>query len=106
MITLADFQKLELRVGTVVEAVLHPNAERLLVVTVDLGAERRQVVAGIRSAYQPEQLIGRSIVLLANLEPAVIRGVESQGMLLAASDAQGIVVLTTDRPAAPGSPIK
>ena len=106
MITLADFQKLELRVGTVLEAALHPNAERLLVVTVDLGAERRQVVAGIRSAYQPEQLIGRSIVLLANLEPAVIRGVESQGMLLAASDAQGIVVLTTDRPAAPGSPIK
>ena len=106
MITLADFQKLELRVGTILEAAFHPNAERLLVITVDLGTERRQVVAGIRSAYQPEQLIGRSIVLVANLEPAVIRGVESQGMLLVASDAQGSVVLTTDRPAAPGSPIK
>ena len=106
MISLAEFQKLELRVGKILEATVHPNAERLLVLTVDLGSERRQVVAGIRAFYQPEQLVGRSVAVVANLEPALIRGVESQGMMLAATDEQGIVLLTTDRPATPGSTIK
>ena len=106
MASLEEFQKIDLRIGQVVEAALHPNADRLLVLQVDLGTERRQVVAGIKATYQPEQLIGRTVALVANLDPAMIRGVESQGMVLATQDEQGIVLLTTERAATPGSRIK
>ena len=106
MATLEEFQKIDLRIGTVVEAALHPNADRLLVLQVDLGAERRQVVAGIKATYQPEQLIGRTVALVANLDPATIRGVESQGMVLAAQDEQGIVLLTCERAVTPVIRIK
>ena len=81
MATLEDFQKLDLRIATIVHADYHPNAERLPLLRVSLGGEERQLVAGIRSSYEPQKLIGRSVVIIANLEPAVIRGVESQGML-------------------------
>lgn len=109
-IALADFQKVALRTGVIVEAVPHPNADRLLVLQVDLGGtppERRQVVAGIKAQYAPETLIGRVVVVVANLEPATIRGVESQGMVLAASNEQeGLTLVALDKPMAPGSVVK
>ncbi len=107
MIAIDDFRKIELRVGRVVAAEPHPNAEKLLVLQVDLGAEgRRQLVAGIRPWYpDPAALVGREIVVVANLQPAKLRGVESQGMLLATQDAQGVALLRPDREVAPGSPV-
>jgi methionyl-tRNA synthetase len=98
MITIEQFQQVELRVGTVKEAAPHPNADRLLVLKVDLGTEERQVVAGIRAHYDPATLVGTQVVLVANLAPATLRGVESQGMLLAAS-AEGVLAVV--RPSAP-----
>ena len=106
MASLDEFQKIDLRIGKIVEAAPHPNADRLLVLQVDLGTERRQVVAGIKASYQPDQLLGRTVALVANLDAATIRGVESQGMVLAAQDEQGIVLLTTERPVTPGTGIK
>lgn len=107
MLTIDEFSKVDLRVGTVVDAKLHPNADRLLVLQVDLGGERRQIVAGIRSKYSPEQLLGKQIVVVANLQPAQLRGIESQGMLLAASDEQGeLAVITPDRPVSAGARVK
>ena len=98
MITIEQFQQVELRVATVKTAEPHPNADRLLVLTVDLGTEERQIVAGIRAYYDPATLVGTQVVVVANLEPAKLRGVESQGMLLAAS-AEGALAVV--RPAAP-----
>ena len=98
MITIEQFQQVELRVGTVKEAAAHPKADRLLVLKVDLGTEERQIVAGIRAHYEPEALVGTQVVVVANLAPAMLRGVESQGMLLAASSEGALAVV---RPAAP-----
>ena len=84
-ITFDDFMKLDLRVGTVVAAEAHPDADRLLKLQVDLGFETRQICAGIRGAYDPEALVGHQIVVVANLAPRKIRGEMSNGMLLAAS---------------------
>jgi len=83
-IDLATFRQADLRVAQIVAAERVAGADRLLRLEVDLGSERRQLVAGIASFYTPEQLVGRKIVVVANLEPARIRGLESQGMLLAA----------------------
>ena len=106
MITIEDFRKVEMKVGKVLEAVEHPNANRLLVLKVDIGEPApRQIVAGIKAHYAPDQLVGKTIILAANLEPAVLRGVESQGMLLACTSGADVVALTTDRPALPGSPV-
>jgi methionine--tRNA ligase beta chain len=105
VVTIADFQKLELRVATVVAADAHPNADRLLVLRIDLGTEQRQIVAGIRSSYDPSALVGRQVVVVANLEPARLRGVESQGMLLAARAGDGVVLVTPDAAVPPGSAI-
>lgn len=96
MATLADFQQIDLRVATVIAAERHPNADRLLVLKIDLGTEQRQIVAGIRASYEPETLVGKQIVVVANLEPAMLRGIESQGMLLATRDGERVVVLTPD----------
>src|SRR5207245_6651903 len=91
-----DFAKLELRIATIVEAKVHPNADKLLVSQVDLGSEKKQICAGIRAYYPPEQLIGKQVVVVANLEPRPLRGEISQGMLLAATDpASGRVVIVT-----------
>ena len=98
MITIEQFQQVELRVATVKAAAPHPNADRLLVLTVDLGTEERQIVAGIRAHYDPATLVGTQVVVVANLAPATLRGVESQGMLLAASS-EGVLAVV--RPAAP-----
>jgi len=107
MVTIDEFRKIELRVATVLAAAPHPNADRLLVLTIDLGSEQRQLVAGIRAHYTPESLVGKQVVVVANLEPATLRGVESQGMLLAASDADGrLAIVTPEQPIAPGATVK
>ena len=107
-ITYDDFAKIDLRVATVRECQLHPNADKLLVLQIDVGGERRQICAGIRQSYQPEQLIGKQIIIVANLEPRPLRGQISQGMLLAATDtATGrIVLLAPAEAVATGSKVK
>jgi methionine--tRNA ligase beta chain len=106
MVTIDDFRKLELKVGRIKEVSEHPNADRLYVVTVDLGDKTKQLVAGIRLSYTKEELIGKQVVVVDNLEPAILRGVESQGMLLAASDEQGITIVSPLREVALGSIVK
>ena len=82
----------------------HPNADKLLLLDVDLGPlGARQLLAGIKGHYGPGDLVGKKIVVLANLEPAVLRGEKSEGMLLAATDGDRVILLTTDKDAAPGS---
>lgn len=98
LVSIDDFKKFRIVVAEIKEAVLHPNADKLFVLKVDTGTEVRQVVAGIRRSYAPEQLVGRRVALITNLAPAVIRGVESQGMILAASDDNGVSLLSPDRP--------
>ncbi|HZI47965.1 MAG TPA: methionine--tRNA ligase subunit beta [Pyrinomonadaceae bacterium] len=85
-IDITDFAKIDLRVGEVRTAERIPKADKLLLITVDIGEEKpRQILAGIAQYYEPEKLIGRKIVVVANLKPRKLRGYESQGMLLAAS---------------------
>ena len=100
-----DFLKVDLRVGKIVEVSEHPNADRLLVLQVDMGSERRQIIAGIKAYYSPEALLGQNIIVVANLAPRKMRGLESNGMLLAASldDKSDVVVLTTEKDIAPGA---
>ena len=102
-----DFLKLDLRVATVIEASEHPNADKLIVLKVDLGAEQRQIIAGLKGFYEPQALVGRQIVLVANLQPRKMRGLESQGMLMAAvvGDEDSVVVLTTEKQVPPGVPV-
>lgn len=104
-ITFDDFAKIKLRVGRVLEASEHPNADKLLVLKVDLGDEQRQIVAGLKAFYDPESLVGKNLIIVANLAPRKMRGLESQGMLLAAStdDHSQVIIVTTDTDIAPGS---
>ncbi len=105
-VTIEEFKRLDLRVGKVVDAKRVEGTRRLLVLEVDLGRERRQVVAGIAEHYDPSKLVGKNVVLLANLRPKRIRGLVSQGMILAAV-AEGIpVLITTDREVPPGTPVE
>jgi len=105
--SIEDFFKFELVVAEVKEAQEHPDADRLFVLKVDLGEEApRQLVAGIRSSYQAEELVGKKIVVIKNLQPATIRGVESQGMLLAASGEDGPVLVSPEKDAPVGARIK
>ena len=92
-----DFAKLDLRVATVIECKPHANADKLLVLQIELaGGERRQICAGLRGQYEPEALVGKQIVVVANLAPRQMRGEISQGMLLAATDsASGRVIVVT-----------
>jgi methionyl-tRNA synthetase len=102
-----DFAKVQLRVATVLDCKPHPNADKLLLVQIDLGDEKRQLCAGLRAHYQPEQLIGKQIVVVANLAPRTMRGEVSNGMLLAASDpATGkVIVITPSEAVSPGSKV-
>src|SRR5215469_15603349 len=102
-----DFAKLELRVARVLEARPHPNADKLMLLQVDVGDEQKQIVAGIRLHYTPEQLVGKKIVIVNNLAPAMLRGETSNGMLLAASSGEKVILLTVDdAECAPGAKIK
>jgi methionyl-tRNA synthetase len=101
-ISIDEFQKIDLRTAKVIAAEPVPKAKKLLKLQVDLGSEKRQIVAGLAEHYQPADLIGKTVILLANLQPATIRGVESQGMLLAVEGENGLVVLTPEKPVPPG----
>ena len=106
-IAIADFQRVALRVGVITAAEDHPNADRLLVLTVDIGEPSpRRLVAGIRGSYQAAELVGRRVIVVANMKPALLRGVESQGMVLAASDGGTMALLAPDKPVPPGSVVK
>ena len=108
-ITIDDVMKVELRVATVLEAKPAPKGDKLLVLQIDLGTEKRQILAGIRQHYTPEQMVGKQIIVVANLAPREFPSVKmtSQGMLLAAHDpATGkVIVLSPSEPAAPGSKV-
>jgi len=109
VITFDDFLKLDLRVATVTEVAEHPNADKLIVLQIDLGDEKRQIIAGLKEYYAPEALLGKQIVVVANLEPRKMRGMESQGMLLAGTGGEGedqqVVILTPDSDLPPGAPV-
>lgn len=106
MITYDDFKKIELKTAKILEVKDHPSADKLYVMEIDLGSEKRQIVAGIKNHYTPEELVGKSIAVVTNLEPATIRGVESKAMLLAASGDNKLAILTLDRDLSPGSSVK
>ena len=105
-ISIDDFRKIELKVATIKSAEAHPNADKLLVLQIDLGGEQRQICAGIRNHYTPEELVGKQIVVVANLETAKLRGMESQGMLLAASDEGRVVIMTPEKSVQAGAQVK
>jgi methionyl-tRNA synthetase len=98
-------EKVDLRAAKILEVKPHPDAKKLYVETVDLGGEQRQIVSGLVPYYKPEELAGRNVILVANLKPAMLRGVESKGMLLAASEGKTVEVLFVD-PARPGDAVE
>ena len=100
------FAKLDLVIAEVLEARVHPQADRLLVLRIDVGGQERQIVAGIREHYAPADLIGRRIVVVKNLAPRTVRGESSQGMLLAAGAGDQIVLLGPDREIPAGSRVR
>lgn len=102
-----EFKKVNLRVATILEAERVKGSDKLVKLQVDLGAiEKRQIVAGIGLAYNPEELVGRQIIIVANLESKVLMGQESHGMLLAADDNGQPILLTPDKPATNGCEVK
>ena len=108
-ITFDDFAKLDLRVATVVECRLHPNADKLLVLQIELSdGQRRQICAGLRGQVEPDQMVGKQIIVVANLEPRPLRGEISQGMLLAATDPVSgkLIVITPSAPVPAGAKVK
>lgn len=107
MISLDEFRRIELRVGEVVAAEPVPGSDRLLKLTVDLGGERRSVVGGLAQSYAAKELRGLKVVVVANLAPARIRGVESQGMLLGVGceQANAVALLTVNRPVPNGAAV-
>lgn len=105
MINFADFQKVHMRVAQIREAERVENSDKLLKLKVTIGGEERQVVAGIGKAYKPEDLVAKEIIVVTNLEPRKLMGLESQAMLLAASSGDHPVLLMPDKEVAPGSKI-
>ena len=103
MATIDDFKKLELRVAKIIEVNDHPNADKLYLIKVSLGDREKQLVAGIKPSYSKEELLGKQVIIIDNLEPAVIRGESSQGMILAVRFSQGITVLRPDKEVELGS---
>jgi len=108
-ITYDDFAKIQLRIATVLECVPHPNADKLLVLQIDLGDQKRQICAGLKAHIpDPQALVGKQIVVVANLAPRQMRGQISQGMLLAASDVTTgkVIIVSPSEPVAAGSGVK
>ncbi len=102
-----DFAKLDIRVGTVVAAEMVPETDKLIKCTVDFGEfGTRTIVSGIAQWKKPEELVGKQLPYIVNLAPRVLRGVESQGMLLAASEAAGVALLHPERPIQPGTRLR
>ncbi|MEW6534116.1 MAG: methionine--tRNA ligase subunit beta [Candidatus Auribacterota bacterium] len=105
LIDIKEFFSVKLRVAQILTAEPVPETEKLMKLSISLGDEERTLVAGIAQYYSPGQLIGKKIVVVANLKPAKLRGIMSQGMLLAARDEKGLALLTVDGDVAPGSSI-
>ena len=104
-VSIAEFKKSDLRVAKILEVEEIPGADRLWKLQLDLGSEKKQIVAGIKAFYTRESLLGKSIAIVNNLTPTLIRGVESSGMLLAAKDSTRLSVLTVDPDIPAGSVI-
>jgi methionyl-tRNA synthetase len=104
-ITLEEFSKVDLRVATVVRAERIPRAKKVLKIEVDLG-HKRTVVAGIAANYTPEELIGKQVIIVANLKPVKLMGIVSNGMLIAAVDDSGPTLAALDKPVDPGTPLR
>ena len=102
-VSLEDFKKLELKVAKILGVQEVPGADRLWKLLIDTGAEKKEIIAGIKRTYPQESLIGKSIIVVNNLAPAVIRGVESRGMLLAAKAGEELALLTLDKELPAGS---
>ncbi len=103
MVSFNDFKRLDLRVGEVISVESVPNADKLYVLQVDIGGKQVQLVAGLRPFYKEDEIKGKKIVVVANLDPAKIRGLDSEGMLLAASEKDNVSLLTVDRDMPVGS---
>ncbi len=102
-VTFADFKKIDLRVAKVLEVEEILGADRIWKLRIDVGSEQKTIVAGVKKFYSREQLLGKSVIIVNNLEPSLIRGVESQGMLLAAKDETHLSLLVLDQDLPPGS---
>ncbi|HTL69823.1 MAG TPA: hypothetical protein VL404_00885 [Candidatus Eisenbacteria bacterium] len=102
-IALADFKKIELRTAKILDVQEVPGADRIWKLTIDVGTEKKEIVAGIKAFYTREALLGKSVVVVNNLETAVIRGVESRGMLLAAKDGASLTILSPEKDLPAGS---
>jgi methionyl-tRNA synthetase len=106
-VSIDDFMKVDLRVAKVLAAEKVPNSRKLVKMSVDAGTEQRTLVAGIADAYEPEQLVGKTIVMVFNLKPAKLMGIESNGMVLAASPDGGKPVLVAlEQDVAPGTRVR
>ena len=106
MISFQDFQKLDLRIGEIASAEKIEGTDKLIKMNIDFGSEQRQIIAAIAEVYSPEDLVGKETPVLLNLEPRKIRGIESQGMILAVDVAGKPVLLHPDRDVPPGSTIR
>ena len=105
-ISFTEFQRLDLRIGKIVEATQVPNSKKLIRIIVDFGSEKRQAVAGLLKWYKPEGFVGKKCVFLLNLQRRVLAGVESQCMILAAEDSEGnVTVLQPEKNIAEGSKV-
>ncbi len=106
MITFNDFKKLDMRIGKILSAEKVQGTDKLMKLEIDLGTEKRQLIAGLADMYEPNSLIGKEIPILMNLEPRKIRGIESQGMVLAIDVKGKPVIMHPDREVPPGSTIR
>lgn len=105
MVTFDQFKAMDIRIGKIVSAEDHPNADKLYVLKVDIGGETKSIVAGIKQHYTKEDLPSRQVVVITNLEPATIRGVESCGMVLATKDGDKLAVLMPEKEVKVGSKV-
>ena len=105
-ISITEFQKLELRVAEIIDARDHSNADKLMVLKIRVGDREKQIVASIKQHYPPASLVGKKIVIVDNLEPAVLRGEISEGMLLAASDGTTLTLVTPEHDITSGAKVK
>lgn len=105
VINFEDFDKIDLRTGKILEAERVENSDKLLKLQVDLGEEKRQILAGIGKSYTPEELINKTVIAIINLEPRMLMGLESQGMVLAVKDNNNLSVLVPEKEIIPGSKI-
>jgi len=105
IINFEEFEKVDLRAGKVIEVERVEGSDKLLKLQIDLGEEKRQILAGIGKAYTPEDLINKVLIVIINLEPRMLMGLESQGMVLAVKDINNLSILVPDKEIIPGSKI-